>query len=148
VSATDADTDVAQAKIDNLTMATGTAMSSVVRIAQAQRHLEQLAPEASARLAYLADDHMLGMGETLADLRRDLRRRWVAVLELLVALAVLTAVGLLVVSSAALTAWRRERRRSRVLAERLLVEGHIERLTTETLQAMRQAAREHLRSSR
>lgn len=75
VSATDADADVAQAKIDNLTMATGTAMSSVVRVAQAQRHLEQLAPEASARLAYLADDHMLGMGEVLADLRRDLRRR-------------------------------------------------------------------------
>jgi outer membrane scaffolding protein for murein synthesis (MipA/OmpV family) len=75
VSATDADADVAQAKIDNLTMATGTAMSSVVRVAQAQRHLEQLAPECSARLAYLADDHMLGMGEVLADLRRDLRRR-------------------------------------------------------------------------
>jgi hypothetical protein len=75
VSAADADADVAQAKIDNLTMATGTAMSSVVRVAQAQRHLEQLAPETSARLAYLADDHMLGMGEVLADLRRDMRRR-------------------------------------------------------------------------
>lgn len=75
ISGTDADADVAQAKIDNLTMATGAAMSSVVRVTQAQRHLEQLAPEASARLAYLADDHMLGMGEVLADLRRDLRRR-------------------------------------------------------------------------
>lgn len=75
VAAADADADVAQAKIDNLTMATGTAMSSVVRIAQAQRNLEQLAPECSGRLAYLADDHMLGMGEVLADLRRDLRRR-------------------------------------------------------------------------
>jgi outer membrane scaffolding protein for murein synthesis (MipA/OmpV family) len=75
VSGADADADVAQAKIDNLTMATGTAMSSVVRIAQAQRHLEQLAPEAAGRLAYLADDHMLGMGEVLADLRRDMRRR-------------------------------------------------------------------------
>ena len=75
VSAADADADVAQAKIDNLTMATGTAMSSVVRVAQAQRHLEQLAPETAGRLAYLADDHMLGMGEVLADLRRDMRRR-------------------------------------------------------------------------
>jgi outer membrane scaffolding protein for murein synthesis (MipA/OmpV family) len=75
ISGTNAAADVAQAKIDNLTMATGTAMSSVVRVAQAQRHLEQLAPEASARLAYLADDHALGMGEVLADLRRDLRRR-------------------------------------------------------------------------
>jgi len=71
----DADTDVAQAKIDDLTMATGTAMSSVVRVAQAQRHLEQLAPEAAGRLAYLADDHLLAMSEVLADLRRDMRRR-------------------------------------------------------------------------
>jgi len=75
VSGMDADTDVAQAKIDDLTMATGTAMSSVVRVAQAQRHLEQLAPEAAGRLAYLADDHLLAMSEVLADLRRDMRRR-------------------------------------------------------------------------
>ena len=75
ISGTDADADVAQGKIDNLTMTTGSAMSAVVRVAQAQRHLEQLAPEAAARLAYLADDHMLGMGEVLADLRRDMRRR-------------------------------------------------------------------------
>lgn len=75
VSTIDADADVAQAKIDNLTLATGTAMSSVLRIAQAQRALEQLTPEISGKLAYLADDHMLGMGEVLADLRHDLRRR-------------------------------------------------------------------------
>src|SRR5690349_1792774 len=53
VSGTDADTDVAQAKIDNLTMATGSAMSAVVRVTQAQRHLEQLVPEAAGRLAFL-----------------------------------------------------------------------------------------------
>jgi hypothetical protein len=70
------------------------------------------------------------------------------VVELLVALAVLAAVGLVVVSGTAVTAWRRECRRSRLLAERLLVDSHVERLTIETLQAMRQAAREHLRSSR
>jgi hypothetical protein len=75
VAAIDADTDTALAKIDNVTMSTGSAMSAVVRIAQAQRHLEQLAPEAAGRLAYLADDHMLGVGEILTDLRRDLRRR-------------------------------------------------------------------------
>jgi hypothetical protein len=68
--------------------------------------------------------------------------------ELLIFLVVLSAVGLLLVSSAAVTAWRRERRRSRLLAERLLVEGRIERLTTETLQGMRQAARDRLRSER
>ena len=71
----DVDTDVALAKADALTAATGSAMGSVVRVAQAQRHLELLAPEAAGRLAYLADDHMLGMGEILADLRRDVRRR-------------------------------------------------------------------------
>ena len=75
VAAADADTDVTVAKIENVTMATGTAMSSVVRVAQAQRHLEQLAPEATSRLAFLADDHMLGMGDLLADLRHELRRR-------------------------------------------------------------------------
>ena len=75
VAAVDADTDTALAKIDNVTMATGNAMSAVVRIEQAQRHLEQLAPEATGRLAYLADDHILGASEILADLRRDLRRR-------------------------------------------------------------------------
>jgi len=56
-------------------MATGAAMQAVVRVAQAQKHLEQLAPEASGRLAFLADDHMLAMAEVLADLRRELRRR-------------------------------------------------------------------------
>lgn len=71
----DQEADVAQAKLDNITNLTGQAMGAVVRVAQAQRHLEQLAPEAAARLAYLADDHMLAMGETLADLRRDLRRK-------------------------------------------------------------------------
>lgn len=75
VSGTDADTDVALAKMDNLTLATGSAMSAVARVAQAQRHLELIAPEASARLAYLADDHLLSVGEVLADLRHDLHRR-------------------------------------------------------------------------
>jgi hypothetical protein len=56
-------------------MATGTASRAVVQVAQGQRHLEQLAPEASARLAFLADDHMLGCTEILPELRHDLRRR-------------------------------------------------------------------------
>jgi hypothetical protein len=67
------------------------------------------------------------------------------VLELLIALAILAGVGLVLGSGAVVTAWRRERRRSRRLAERLLVEGHIERLTIQTLQAMRQAVRQHYR---
>lgn len=67
-------TDVALAKIDNLTMATGNAMQQVSRVTQAQRHLEQLTPEAAGRLAFLAEDHMLGCAELLSDLRRELRR--------------------------------------------------------------------------
>ena len=68
--------------------------------------------------------------------------------ELLIALVILAAASLLLAASAAVTALQRERRRSRLLAERLLVEGHIERLTIQTLQAMRQAARDRLRSDR
>jgi hypothetical protein len=67
-------TDVTVAKVDNLTMATGNAMQQVTRVAQAQRQLEQMAPEAAGRLAFLADDHVLGCAELLADLRRNLRR--------------------------------------------------------------------------
>jgi hypothetical protein len=67
-------TDVTMAKVEDLTMATGSVMQQVVRVTKAQRELEQLAPEASARLNYLADDHMLGCAELLADLRRELRR--------------------------------------------------------------------------
>jgi hypothetical protein len=75
VASSDAATDVAIGKVENLTMATGTAMQAVIRVAKAQRQLEQLAPEAAGRLAYLADDHLLGCGEVLTDLRCNLRRR-------------------------------------------------------------------------
>ena len=67
-------TDVSLAKVDNLTMATANAMQQVSRITQAQRHLEQLTPEAAGRLAFLAEDHVLGCAELLADLRREMRR--------------------------------------------------------------------------
>ncbi len=66
--------DVALAKVENLTMATGSVMQQVVRVTKAQRELEQLVPEASARLNFLVDDHLLGCSELLADLRRELRR--------------------------------------------------------------------------
>lgn len=67
-------TDVALAKVENLTMATGSAMQSVARVAAAQRQLEQMVPEVSGRLAFLAEDHLLGCGELLSDLRRDMHR--------------------------------------------------------------------------
>jgi Flp pilus assembly protein TadB len=60
----------------------------------------------------------------------------------------LLVVAALLLCSGAVLAWRRERHRSRRLAERLIVEGHIERLTTETLQTMRQVARDQLRGDR
>jgi len=75
VAAADADADAAMGKAAALTSAVGSAMGDVVRVAQAQRTLEQLAPEASGRLAMLADDHALAMTDILAELRRDLRRR-------------------------------------------------------------------------
>jgi hypothetical protein len=74
IAEADDSTDVTMAKVEDLTMATGSVMQQVVRVTKAQRELEQLAPEASARLNYLADDHMLGCSELLADLRRELRR--------------------------------------------------------------------------
>lgn len=74
VAEADHSTDVALAKVDNITMATGSAMQAVVKVARAQRELEQLAPEASHRLAYLADTHLLGCSELLDDLRREMRR--------------------------------------------------------------------------
>lgn len=65
-----------------------------------------------------------------------------------ITLTIIAAIGLVVLCSGAVAAWRRELRRSRLLAERLIVEGRIEQLTAQTLQAMRRAAREHLRGQR
>ena len=67
-------TDVTLAKIENLTMATGNVMQQITRVSQAQRQLEMMAPDAAGRLAFIADDHMLGCAELLSDLRRNLRQ--------------------------------------------------------------------------
>jgi hypothetical protein len=75
IAKADTDTDVTIAKGAAYTAATGAAMGNVIRVAQGQRALEQLAPEATGRLALLADEHALTMSDLLADLRRDLRRR-------------------------------------------------------------------------
>lgn len=62
-----------------------------------------------------------------------------------IAFLVLTAVLLLavVIGWGALVGWRHERVRARLLAERLIVDGRLEALTVQTLQAMREAARQH-----
>lgn len=75
VAGTDYETDVALSKVDGLTAVTGHAMGGVVRVAQGQKHLELLAPEASGRLAMLADDHALGCMDITSDHRRALRRK-------------------------------------------------------------------------
>ena len=75
LAAVDDDTDLAMQKVDALTSTTGLAMGAVARVAQVQRQLETLAPEASGRLAFLADSHVVAVGDTVQDLRRDLRRR-------------------------------------------------------------------------
>lgn len=74
VSGIDTVTDVSGAKIDSGTAVIGQAMGAVVRVAQAQKHLELLAPEASGRLALLADSHALAMSEVAADHFRTIRR--------------------------------------------------------------------------
>lgn len=71
----DDEADVADEKMEALTSTTGKAMGAVTRVAQAQKHLEALAPEVSGRLAYLADCHLLAMGDSLQDLRRQLYRK-------------------------------------------------------------------------
>lgn len=74
VAALDVATDTALAKVDNATAATGHAMGAVVRVAQAQKQLELMAPEASGRLNLIADDHAMSVVEILADHRRAMRR--------------------------------------------------------------------------
>lgn len=71
----DTDTDVAIGKGEALTAVTGSAMGCIVRVAKLQQQLETVAPEASGRLSFLADDHALGMAEVIADHRHQLRRK-------------------------------------------------------------------------
>jgi hypothetical protein len=70
-----AQAQVAVAKVDALSLVTAEAMTAVTQLARMQRQLEQLAPEASGRLAYLAESHTLLMSGVLQDLRTELRER-------------------------------------------------------------------------
>ena len=75
VANTDCETDVSLAKVESGTAVTGQAMTAVTRVAQLQKQLELLAPEASARLSALADGHAISMVELVSDHQRLLRRR-------------------------------------------------------------------------
>lgn len=61
-----------------------------------------------------------------------------AVIALIIAILALT---LSTIGTLAIVAWRKDRRRLDVLAERLHVDSRIEALTVQTLAAMREAAR-------
>jgi nitrate reductase gamma subunit len=65
---------------------------------------------------------------------------------ILLAFVGIAAVGLLICGGVVLQARRLERRRTRRLSARLRTEEQIELLTAQTLQAMRQAVREQVRS--
>jgi hypothetical protein len=75
IAAMSSDTDVAIEQMEDDTVATGSAMGNVVRVAQLQRRLEEIAPEASGRLNQLAEDHAFGMSDDVARLRRRLNRK-------------------------------------------------------------------------
>ncbi len=69
-----AEADVITEKVAVVTDMTGQAMGAVVRVAQGQKQLELLAPEASGRLSMLADDHAMTLTDLMSELRRGLRR--------------------------------------------------------------------------
>lgn len=75
LSSIEAQVEESITKADGYTAASGSASADVVRLAQLQKQLELVAPEASGRLALIAEDHAFAMVDILGDLRRDLRRR-------------------------------------------------------------------------
>jgi hypothetical protein len=75
IASTDNETDVSLAKVESCTAVTGQAMAAAVRVAQLQKQLETMAPEASGRLSMLADGHAVSLVELVADHQRVLRRR-------------------------------------------------------------------------
>lgn len=62
-------------------------------------------------------------------------------LTLFVSLLLLISLGSCLAASVALLGWRRERIRTGLLTERIMVDGQIAALTAQTLAAMRHAAR-------
>jgi hypothetical protein len=70
----DHEVEVALGKLDALNVAAGHAMSGVVRVKLGQKTLELLAPDASAHLAMISDDHFLCTRDVLTGLNFTLRR--------------------------------------------------------------------------
>lgn len=70
----DVETDVALTKTDSVTAVTVGMLADVARVAQVQQQLELMAPQASARLNMIADNHALDLMEQSAEHRRALRQ--------------------------------------------------------------------------
>src|SRR4051812_19652463 len=62
----DSDTELVIGQMEDDTIATGSAMEKIIRVTRLQRQLEEAAPEASGRLALLADDHGFGMADAVS----------------------------------------------------------------------------------
>ena len=71
----DVEADVTMAKLEAITTTTGHALASVARVAQAETALALNFPGASGRLAFIADQHMLAVGEVLNELRYRVRNK-------------------------------------------------------------------------
>ena len=67
--------DVTAAKIDAITGATGLGLGAVAKVAQAEQALMQNFPTASGRLAFIAERHMLAVGDVLDELHYQVRRK-------------------------------------------------------------------------
>ena len=61
---------------------------------------------------------------------------------LVISLLLLACVGTSLVAGVAAIGWRRERARTRLLRERIIVDGQIAAMTAQTLAAMRHAVRQ------
>jgi hypothetical protein len=68
------ETEATIAKGQSITAFTASAMTDVARIGQLQHQVELLAPDTSARLAFLADSHAFAETELLMDHQRRIRR--------------------------------------------------------------------------
>jgi hypothetical protein len=71
----DSEADVASAKLDAVTNATGQAMRDVARVGQAELAFAQATPAASGRLANIAEQHAWLVSELVCDLHTQVRRK-------------------------------------------------------------------------
>lgn len=74
MNSVDSEADVASAKVDAYSAATGQTLVSVAKVAQAEQALVAQVPLASGRLAFIAERHALAVGEILDHLQSRLRR--------------------------------------------------------------------------